>query len=276
MTKFNVGSAGARRALERQRAAAEAEQRVSTPAPTVATPAEAVRSLGFSDASSFAPAAAAPAVMGQGATGEQVKELQTLLNQHLAQPLKQDGIFGPRTERAVKAFQKQMGLPETGVVDQQTLGALRGTPASLRYAQVDALTSQATDQRINQLAQRDPNLARALDVDGNGLVSAAEVNRNVDAALVAKTVRANAAPAQLIEGLAPGVAQRLHALQSLIGAQRNELPASLIDQLNGDGQLTLAELNNFIERANREARSNPAADRAAKAAENIRDLWVKK
>jgi peptidoglycan hydrolase-like protein with peptidoglycan-binding domain len=35
-----------------------------------------------------------------------------------------DGKFGPGTERAVKAFQAQASLPQTGVVDQATLGAL--------------------------------------------------------------------------------------------------------------------------------------------------------
>lgn len=31
-----------------------------------------------------------------------------------------DGIFGPRTEAAVKAFQRDYGLPETGVIDERT------------------------------------------------------------------------------------------------------------------------------------------------------------
>ena len=31
-----------------------------------------------------------------------------------------DGIFGPRTEAAVKAFQRNYGLPETGIIDERT------------------------------------------------------------------------------------------------------------------------------------------------------------
>ena len=31
-----------------------------------------------------------------------------------------DGIFGPRTEAAVKAFQRDYGLPETGIIDERT------------------------------------------------------------------------------------------------------------------------------------------------------------
>ena len=35
-----------------------------------------------------------------------------------------DGFFGPRTEAAVKLFQKEMGLPQTGVVDWATWDAI--------------------------------------------------------------------------------------------------------------------------------------------------------
>jgi|APLak6261679142_1056127.scaffolds.fasta_scaffold00043_39 peptidoglycan hydrolase-like protein with peptidoglycan-binding domain len=41
-----------------------------------------------------------------------------------------DGQFGPGTERAVKAFQASAALPQTGVVDQATLGALDAKLAS--------------------------------------------------------------------------------------------------------------------------------------------------
>ena len=54
-----------------------------------------------------------------GSKGESVKKVQELLG------LKADGDFGPGTEKAVKAFQKNSGLPVTGVVDQATLKALR-------------------------------------------------------------------------------------------------------------------------------------------------------
>ena len=38
-----------------------------------------------------------------------------------------DGIFGPRTEAAVKAFQRDKGLPETGKVDKATWEVLIGS-----------------------------------------------------------------------------------------------------------------------------------------------------
>lgn len=85
--------------------------------------------VGSSDApaASAKPAAPkAPAAPAQfvdlkvGSKGQKVKVVQTALK------LKADGEFGPATEKAVKAYQKAKGLPETGIVDQKTFKALKG------------------------------------------------------------------------------------------------------------------------------------------------------
>ncbi len=54
-----------------------------------------------------------------GSLGELVEALQRTLNARLdpSPKLSSDGDFGPATEAAVKAFQKQSQLPETGIVD---------------------------------------------------------------------------------------------------------------------------------------------------------------
>lgn len=61
-----------------------------------------------------------------GATGELVESLQRTLNARSNPPsnLSVDGDFGPATEAAVKAFQRQKQLPESGTVDPQTWRAL--------------------------------------------------------------------------------------------------------------------------------------------------------
>lgn len=64
--------------------------------------------------------------MKLGAVGDLVEALQRTLNDRL-QPsmnLATDGDFGPMTQKAVIAFQKQQGLKETGVVDADTWKAL--------------------------------------------------------------------------------------------------------------------------------------------------------
>jgi peptidoglycan hydrolase-like protein with peptidoglycan-binding domain len=59
----------------------------------------------------------------QGDTGETVKTIQHLLRQHGA-TIEADGIFGPKTLAAVRAFQQQKNLQVDGIVGPQTFGAL--------------------------------------------------------------------------------------------------------------------------------------------------------
>ena len=64
-------------------------------------------------------------VLQLGAKGENVKTLKTILNQKLGNastpPLKDtDDTFDQATEDAVKLFQKNNGLEETGIVDSKT------------------------------------------------------------------------------------------------------------------------------------------------------------
>jgi hypothetical protein len=59
-------------------------------------------------------------VLRRGATGEFVREVQTVLN------IKADGIFGPLTEEAVRKFQKARKLTVDGIVGPVTWRALDG------------------------------------------------------------------------------------------------------------------------------------------------------
>jgi peptidoglycan hydrolase-like protein with peptidoglycan-binding domain len=65
--------------------------------------------------------------VGRGETGKRVSDLQERLNAGgFKPPLKVDGIFGPKTLAAVKAFQKSHGLKVDGLVGPKTTAALRG------------------------------------------------------------------------------------------------------------------------------------------------------
>lgn len=61
-----------------------------------------------------------------GARGNEVIQLQLLLNGHLSPQikLKNDGVFGKDTEKAVKAFQKKKGMAQDGIVGLNTWRAL--------------------------------------------------------------------------------------------------------------------------------------------------------
>ena len=66
---------------------------------------------------------------GESFVGQPVRSLQTMLRvvaqTEDAQPsLIPDGIYGPQTTAAVSAFQRNRGLPATGVTDQATWDAI--------------------------------------------------------------------------------------------------------------------------------------------------------
>lgn len=56
--------------------------------------------------------------------GEDVRQLQIALREHGFDPGQTDGIFGKKTERAVKRFQKSCGLKVDGIAGKNTFFAL--------------------------------------------------------------------------------------------------------------------------------------------------------
>jgi peptidoglycan hydrolase-like protein with peptidoglycan-binding domain len=70
-----------------------------------------------------------------------VAQAQSRLAQ-LGHPLIADGKFGPKTEGAVKEFQKKYGLPSTGKIDLATAEMMRNPPPQ-DIAQVDAADKAA-------------------------------------------------------------------------------------------------------------------------------------
>ena len=69
--------------------------------------------------------------LSQGSSGSQVSQLQTMLKNAGFDPqagTPPDGKLGPKTEQAVKAFQKANGLEVDGIVGPKTKAALVGTP----------------------------------------------------------------------------------------------------------------------------------------------------
>ena len=61
--------------------------------------------------------------VGYGSSGESVKKLQNLLNQQ-GYALNEDGIFGEKTQAAVRDYQKKNGLLLDGIAGDETWGSL--------------------------------------------------------------------------------------------------------------------------------------------------------
>lgn len=70
----------------------------------------------------------APMATGGMADAEQVRGIQKALQEKGMDPGPIDGVMGPRTQAALRAYQKDQQLPETGQLDAQTrekLGVVR-------------------------------------------------------------------------------------------------------------------------------------------------------
>lgn len=75
--------------------------------------------------SSAAFAALGDHILGRGAKGPEVKEMQTLLARLGYQVGPLDGKFGPKTEKAVRLFQQEHGLKVDGVAGAKTIAELK-------------------------------------------------------------------------------------------------------------------------------------------------------
>lgn len=81
-------------------------------------------------------------VLKRGSKGSEVVQVQTLLG-----GLDTDGIFGVKTEAAVKAFQAANGLKIDGKVGKQTWAALLGETAPEKPAYVQPVDYKQYDKR---------------------------------------------------------------------------------------------------------------------------------
>jgi peptidoglycan hydrolase-like protein with peptidoglycan-binding domain len=63
-------------------------------------------------------------LLRQGTRGEDVRWVQRRLQTHGFEPGPADGVFGPRTDAAVRAFQRARSLEADGIVGPHTRQAL--------------------------------------------------------------------------------------------------------------------------------------------------------
>src|SRR3954453_976384 len=101
-----------------------------------------------------APAEAAAKPLKKGAKGARVRKAQRWL------VVRADGIFGPGTKRAVKAFQRRHGLTADGVVGPRTWALIR---------RVRARQQRSRPPRVASRGPAVVRLQRALGVGADGL-----------------------------------------------------------------------------------------------------------
>ncbi|MGG2971689.1 peptidoglycan-binding protein [Geobacillus stearothermophilus] len=113
-----------------------------------------VLAAAFASSLLFAPDEGKAAEWKEGMSSLKIKELQQLLKEKGFFTYPQaTGYFGPITEEAVKAFQRAVNLPATGVIDDATYEKLRTFTPSVRTLAVGSRGDEVKvlQQRLKQL-----------------------------------------------------------------------------------------------------------------------------
>lgn len=105
-------------------------------------------------------------VLRSGARGDDVRTLQKKLREHGA-TMTADGVFGNRTDRAVRAFQSSVGLRADGVVGARTWRALNGSQGSAVPTASETTAAQGGSGTSRGSA------ATGRSIDGDSAVAAA-------------------------------------------------------------------------------------------------------
>ncbi len=113
--------------------------------------------------------------------GDDVLEVQMCLNRLGFDAGREDGIFGQETDRAVRAFQHEMGLPVDGIVGSSTIVCMQRLRHALKDTSVAEVHESLLDQEargvegrsvVLDLAEANPEVAAVLRRASDELVSA--------------------------------------------------------------------------------------------------------
>jgi N-acetylmuramoyl-L-alanine amidase len=135
--------------------------------------------------------------------GDDVRELQRKLNALGFDAGKEDGLYGPRTDAALRQFQRNVGDDPDGIVGPHTLSVLG------RMRPLDEVPSRALVREREQLGDpRGPIEGRVIAIDvGEGPQTGDDVHRRVARVLAAELADAGA-DARLIDGDAGAPSER--------------------------------------------------------------------
>lgn len=137
-------------------------------------------------ASTSAPAPASQFPLKDGSPKSPlIKDLQDKLKELGYGPATADGIFGPRTTRAVLSFQDRNALPTTGIVDERTFALLHSSdalPFPPSNAQIDGIAALRAVGDPNVVSADKQRGASVAVLAGSGIVAAQQIGA-LDAAL---------------------------------------------------------------------------------------------
>ncbi len=86
-------------------------------------------------------------MLRNGSSGPEVEELQRALLRKGINPGPADGVFGPKTEEAVRRFQERAGLESDGIAGPKTMAALEEKAAAGAPPKEDEDPGQGTPKQ---------------------------------------------------------------------------------------------------------------------------------
>jgi putative chitinase len=110
-------------------------------------------------------------VLKEGSTGSDVSSLQARLKELGFNPGTVDGVFGPGTEAALKAFQASEGLVADGIAGPKTIAALQlsvstAIPSAIPAVTVPIVAKMFPNTPIDNIKENLPFVLQALDDAG--------------------------------------------------------------------------------------------------------------
>ena len=87
-------------------------------------------------------------ILVRGAKGDEVKWLQSALNELSDCDLIVDGDFGEKTESALKHFQSEHGLEESGIADKATISMINHMIYPEKYITASSTTPNSPDETV--------------------------------------------------------------------------------------------------------------------------------
>ena len=156
------------------------------------------------------------AVLRQGSSGSEVKEVQRRLKLWGYYKGSVDGVFGAGTKSAVIAFQKKNGLTADGVVGQSTYKAL-GMNSSYQSLVNGTGTSSGSNQAVNGFSSSEVYLlAKTIYAEGRGEPYSGQV---AIGAVILNRIRSPQFPNTI-----SGVVYQKHAFTAVTDGQINLTP----------------------------------------------------
>lgn len=177
-----------------------------------------------------APPSGSDGLLQLGSTGTDVRRLQDLLGAH-GYDLKIDGIYGPKTEAAVRAYQREHGLQIDGIAGPETMTHLQeGDMPSAKEVADEVVERLLGADRI-AIPYADPKNPRRVVRFALESIwkDTHEANRQLRS--IAKKVGAEVDEAALAAELLPGLLEAIPDASTIAEAIPDDLAESVVDAL---------------------------------------------